>query len=61
VLQAGRDEYADARAQDVFCANTRNCEKVVIAGAFHEILIERNEMRDVALSAIRSFIHQHCP
>jgi lysophospholipase len=61
VLQAGKDEYADTRAQDDFCANTKNCEKVVMAGAFHEVLIETNEIRDVALSAIRSFIQRYCP
>jgi lysophospholipase len=60
VLQAEKDEYADTGAQDDFCSNIKNCEKAVIAGAFHEVLIERDEIRDVALSAIRSFVQRCC-
>ena len=60
VLQAEKDEYADTRVQDDFCADIQNCEKVVIAEAFHEILIETDEIRDVALSAICSFIQSCC-
>ena len=61
VLQAEKDEYADRRAQDEFCTNIPKCEKVVLYGAFHEVLIEKDEIRDVALSTIRSFIQRCCP
>jgi len=61
VLQAGKDEYADTEVQDDFCANIQNCEKVVLRGAFHEILIETDEIRDAALTKVRSFIQSCCP
>lgn len=59
VLQAEKDEIADVGAQDDFCANIQNCEKVVLRGAFHEVLIETDEIRNAALTKVRSFI-QSC-
>jgi lysophospholipase len=61
VLQAEKDAYADVSAQDKFCAQSPNCEKVLLKGAYHEILIEIDEIRDVALQRIRSFIRKSCP
>ena len=58
VLQAEKDEIADRAAQNEFCANSQNCEKLILPGAFHEVLIETDEIRDVALSKIRSFIQK---
>jgi lysophospholipase len=56
VLQAANDEYASRAAQDAFCARVARCRKVVLQGALHEVLIERDGIRDVALAKVRQFI-----
>jgi lysophospholipase len=56
VLQAENDQYAGRAAQDEFCANFKGSQKVFLLGAFHEILVEKDAIRDVALTAIREFI-----
>jgi lysophospholipase len=61
VLQAQDDRYADVAAQDTFCAAVSNCQKVFLQGAYHEILVEKDEIRDVALSKIRAFLQTNCP
>ena len=58
VLQAEKDEIADSAAQNEFCTNSQNCEKLILPGAFHEVLIETDEIRNIALSKIRSFIRK---
>lgn len=67
LLQAGKDKIVDNRAQDLFCEAMRKaghpCEggkPRVIAGARHEILFERDDMRSEALNAIIEFYIQHC-
>ena len=57
VLQAADDEYASRTAQDAFCARVARCRKVVLQGALHEVLIERDGIRDVALAQVREFIN----
>lgn len=62
LLQAEEDKIVDNRAQDLFCqamvAAGQPCEggkAKVIAGARHEILFEKDEMRAEALDAILAF------
>lgn len=57
VLQAAKDEYASRAAQDAFCAHVARCRKIVLQGALHEVLFERDEIRDVALAQVREFIN----
>lgn len=58
LLQAEEDSITAAAAQDRFCRRARNCRKVVINGARHEILIERDDLRNEAIDRIKSFIIQ---
>ena len=58
VLQAENDRYADGRAQDEFCANLEHSQKLVLLGAYHEVLLENDSIRDIALAAIRGFIQR---
>lgn len=62
LLQAGEDKIVDNRSQDLFCdamaAAGHPCaggKPRVIAGARHEILFERDDMRAEALDAIVAF------
>ncbi|MFS2223225.1 lysophospholipase L2 [Pantoea sp. B65] len=66
LLQAGDDKIVDNRSQDLFCkamsAAGHPCEggkPRVIAGARHEILFERDDMRAEALDAIVDFFARH--
>ncbi len=55
LLQAGDDFYVKPFRQDEFCART-TCTKVRLAGSFHEILLEDDPIRDLAVSAILKFL-----
>lgn len=66
VLQAGADKVVDNRAQDLFCQAMTTagqpCEggkPLVINGARHEILFEKDSMRAEALDAIVAFFSRH--
>ena len=56
VLQAEYDEYANRAAQDALSADIAKCKKVMLKGAYHEVLIETDSIRDEALAEIRNFI-----
>ena len=58
VFQAEDDRYADSGAQDRFCAAIPRSKKILFLGAYHEILLESDSIRELALSAIRNFV-QH--
>ncbi|RWR02743.1 lysophospholipase L2 [[Pantoea] beijingensis] len=66
LLQAGEDNVVDNRAQDLFCTKMveagHPCDggkPRVIAGARHEILFEKDNMRTEALDAIVDFYARH--
>lgn len=66
LLQAGEDKIVDNRAQDLFCqtmmAEGKPCEggrPMIIEGARHEILFEKDKMRTEALEAILAFYARH--
>ena len=66
LLQAADDKVVDNRAQDLFCqtmvAAGQPCEggrPMVIEGARHEILFEKDSMRARALDAILAFFSRH--
>lgn len=67
VLQAGEDTIVDNQAQDDFCQQLhqrqpQSCPKakpVVIEGAYHELFIESDVMREQALKQILAWFKQH--
>lgn len=66
LLQAGDDKVVDNRAQNLFCqmmtAAGQPCdggEPLIIQGARHEILFEKDRMRTEALEAILAFFARH--
>lgn len=57
LLQAGDDKVVNKEAQDRFCEDASSyCQKIVIDGAYHELFIEKDDMRSKALKAILEFI-----
>ena len=58
VLRADEDAYVDGAGLDEFCRKLPNCRRVFLKGAWHEILIERDEIRDTALAEIRNFLKE---
>jgi len=66
LLQAAADRVVDNSAQDLFCQKMLSagqpCEgggPLIIAGARHEILFEKDSMRTEALEAITTFFARH--
>ncbi|QDE29526.1 alpha/beta fold hydrolase [Shewanella polaris] len=57
ILQAEKDSIVSNEAQNQ--ALSINCHKVVIEGASHEVFIESDTMRNLALSYTIDFIAQH--
>lgn len=56
LLQAGADTVVDNRQQDLISRKIPNCHLVTIDGARHELLLERDEYRNLAMQNIFSFI-----
>lgn len=56
MLQSGLDLIVKNDRQNSFCKKSLNCKKIHFAQAHHEILMESDDVRDVALSAIKSFL-----
>ncbi len=50
VMQAGMDELVKPKGQDLICKKAKACEQIIFTHAFHELLMEKDEVRDVALS-----------
>ena len=57
ILQAEKDSIVCNEAQNL--ALSSHCHKVVIEGAFHEVFIETDKMRNIALSYTLDFMAQH--
>jgi len=56
LLQSGADKVVSSRAQKLFCGRAAECQLRVIAGARHELLMERDSLRDQAIRLIIDFI-----
>jgi lysophospholipase len=56
-LQAEMDVVTGPEVIDEFCGNVRDCARVVLTGARHEILMETDEIRDKALASILDFLN----
>jgi lysophospholipase len=61
VLQDTEDAYVSARALETFCARAKDCRRVVLSGARHEMLIETDAIRDRVLAEIRGFVDVRAP
>ena len=59
LIQSSRDRLVRNLAHREFCSRTSMCELHTIAGARHEILVERDELREKAMAYITSFVQQH--
>jgi lysophospholipase len=55
VIQAGADEVVDNQRQDRVSLRLVNCQKVVLDGARHELLMEKDQYRQPCLQAILDF------
>jgi len=58
ILKAEKDSVVKPESMDILCERT-DCEKVSFKDAKHEILMETDSIRDVALELIRKFIKKH--
>jgi lysophospholipase len=59
LFQAGDDLIVKPKGQNRFCAAAKDCTKLVFSGAYHEILMERDEVRDRALRELGAFFERH--
>jgi len=55
LLQAQKDVIVNKKPQKQFCEKAKNCRGYVIDGAYHELFVEKDHIRNRALSAILSF------
>ncbi len=55
ILQATEDSFVEAEGQREFCQAAARCKILVVQNARHEILQERDEIRDVALRTAIDF------
>jgi lysophospholipase len=58
LLQGEQDLVVRPAAQDRFCRRAPLCRKVMIRGAKHEILIERDDIRGQAICEIKAFLSE---
>jgi lysophospholipase len=56
IVAAGNDEIASTNASEVFASRLKLCTRIVIAGAKHEIMQERDEFRDQFWAAFDAFV-----
>jgi lysophospholipase len=56
VFHAEIDEYVQRRTQNALSAGIQNSKTVLLEGAYHEILIETDSIRDLAFAEIREFV-----
>jgi lysophospholipase len=59
IFQAGRDQMVRPSGQNAFCSQSPRCLKLTFPSASHEILTERDEIREPAVRAIVEFLNSH--
>ena len=57
ILQAEKDSIVKPEGLDILCKNT-NCKKIILKNAKHEILMEKDSIRNIALQQIYNFINE---
>jgi len=58
LLQSGNDTLVQNSAHRKFCKMVPNCKLYTVDGSRHELLMERDELREQALGYITKFIRQ---
>jgi lysophospholipase len=59
LLQAGADQIVLPGGQETFCSNAPNCTLQTIDGAGHELIQERDDLRNQALDAMSAFFARY--
>jgi lysophospholipase len=59
LLQAEEDAFVRQEGQDTFCDRAQDCTPVFFYGSRHEILMETDPIRNLALNTIKSFLDKH--
>jgi len=59
ILQAENDDIVKKEGINVLC-ETAACKKVIFTGSKHEIFMEKDSIRDLALQQVLDFINQGC-
>lgn len=59
ILQAGEDKVVKAKHQSQFCEKAPDCTLEIVNGANHEILMEKDSIRDKALTSIIGFLDRY--
>lgn len=58
IISAGRDRIVSEAAQKALCKRTDQCRFVSIPGSYHEILMEKDEIRNIFWNEFDRFILQ---
>ncbi len=56
IVAAGSDQLVSTDAIEIFAMQIKNCTRIVIAGARHEILQERDELREQFWAAFDAYV-----
>jgi lysophospholipase len=56
VIAAGNDQIVSTGAIELFASRIKNCTRIVVAGARHEVLQERDELREQFWAAFDAYI-----
>ncbi len=59
LLQSGRDRMVMNKFHHYFCKKAQNCRLHTIKDARHELLMERDELRDQAIHLLNEFLQEH--
>ncbi len=57
ILQAGNDQWVKPDGQYIACQNSKSCELIHIPNAEHEMLMERDVIRDTVMDIIVKFFN----
>ena len=56
LFQAGIEHFSRYKRQDKICAQHPKCEKVLVKEGKHELLMEKDELRDQVMTKIKAFL-----
>jgi lysophospholipase len=56
IVASGNDSIVSLAATEIFTSRLKNCARIVVAGAKHEVLQERDELRDQFWAAFDAYI-----
>jgi len=55
IFQAEEDSFVKPEGEDELCNRAQSCDKIYFHGSRHEILMEADPIRDIALDYRRTF------